>query len=453
MSCASAAIDSIIVGVSFMQMSWGLLGPESLTVERRTRTLNLGASVRAFNELAVPGLGGLWFAKQLFMATLGVRAAEQARASRLKVTNIEAGNAIEAIACWSGFRRNGHVQDARLRGFRKLNGQQNLTFARVRKPGFYVSQPMRMSIVQALPSLGFVETGASRFNAFRCTSTGDALIDAQASRYEPCYYSQGVLDYLVHWMSRGERLTDKDELADALSPLEPMTPDALALVAQQLRIGGGDTDARQARRRAALAWVHTVREGGDEDRVLGWDRRPSAIDDAHWNDLRAGARLFRARDEALAVLDTLESAIAVNGSRPRFVLGTRIPDAVAERLDTLVQVAQAFLDEGHDDIGANQFCRECIDPDHTKRLETLVMRDERVLRVKHGQVVPGPAFRAGATAAAEPAESDEAAPTVRAGIVWPAGISYRIQNLFLLNADLHGQLVHWLEPRNPEAGA
>lgn len=436
-----------------MQMSWGLLGPEMLMAERRTRTLNLGASVRAFNELAVPGLGGLWFAKQLFLATLGLRAAEHAREGRLKVTNIEAGNAIEAIACWSGFRRNGHAQDARLRGFRKLNGQRDLTFARVRKPGFYVSQPMRMSIVQALPSLGLVETGASRFNAFRCTPTGDALIDAQASRYEPCYYSQGVLDYLVYWMSRGERLTDKDELANVLSPLEPMTPDALALVAQQLRIGGGDTDIRQARRRAALAWVGAVREGGNEDRMLGWDLRPGAIDDAHWNDLRAGARLFRARDEALAVLDALESAIAGNGNQLCFVLGTRIPDAVEERLDALALAAQAFLDEGHDDIGANQFCRECTDPDHTKRLETLVMRDERVLRFKHGQVVPGPAFRAGATAATEPAESDESAPTVREGIVWPAGISYRIQNLFLLDADLHGQLDHWLEPRDPEAGA
>ncbi|MBN3787227.1 hypothetical protein [Burkholderia sp. Ac-20353] len=434
-----------------MQMSWGLLGPEILPAERRTRTLNLGASVRAFNELAVPGLGGLWFAKQLFLATLGVRAAEHARTGRVQVTNIEAGNAIEAIACWSGFRRNGHAPDARLRGFRKLNGQQDLTFARVRKPGFYVSQPMRMSIVQALPSLGLVDAGASRFNAFRCTQTGDALIDAQASGYEPCYYSQGVLDYLVQWMSRGERLTDNSKLAVALSPLEPMMPDALALVAQQLRMGG-DADSRQARRRAALAWVNAVREAGDEERVLGWDQRPVAIDDAHWNDLRAGARFFRARDEALAVLDALESAIAANGSRPCFELGgDRIPDTVAARLDALKLAAQAFLDEGHGDIGANQFCRECIDPDDTKRVETLVLRDERVLRVKHRQVVPGPAFREGATGTPDPADPDEAAPTVRAGIVWPAGISYRIQNLFLLNADLHGELGHWLESRNPEA--
>ena len=38
-------------------IAWGLLGPEILANERRTRTLGLGAAVRSFNDLAVPGLG------------------------------------------------------------------------------------------------------------------------------------------------------------------------------------------------------------------------------------------------------------------------------------------------------------------------------------------------------------------------------------------------------------
>jgi len=50
-------------------ISWGLLGPETLAGERRTRTLGLGATVRSFNDLAVPGLGGVWFGKELLLAT------------------------------------------------------------------------------------------------------------------------------------------------------------------------------------------------------------------------------------------------------------------------------------------------------------------------------------------------------------------------------------------------
>ena len=80
--------------------AWGLLGPEFLPNARRTRTLGLGASVRRFNDLAVPGLGGVWYGKQLLLATLGVAVAEAARSQGVKVQNIEVANAIEALACW-----------------------------------------------------------------------------------------------------------------------------------------------------------------------------------------------------------------------------------------------------------------------------------------------------------------------------------------------------------------
>src|SRR5688572_13477793 len=83
---------------------WGLLGIEDIAAERRTRSLGLGIAVRKFNDLAVPGLGGAWFGKQLLLATLGVALAEQCRASGSRVQNIEAANALEAIACWMALR-------------------------------------------------------------------------------------------------------------------------------------------------------------------------------------------------------------------------------------------------------------------------------------------------------------------------------------------------------------
>ncbi len=63
-------------------LMWGMLGPENVHSERRTRTLELGAAVRHFNELAVPGLGGVWFGKQLFLALLGIAVAERVRSRR-----------------------------------------------------------------------------------------------------------------------------------------------------------------------------------------------------------------------------------------------------------------------------------------------------------------------------------------------------------------------------------
>ena len=151
-----------------MEDIWGLLGPDSVESSRRTRTLGLGASVRLFNDLAVPGIGGVWYAKQLMLATLGVSVAEQARKLGAKVQNVEVANAIEALACRLAFDSNKWNRDARLRGNSKLQGKgDDLRFSRVRQRNFYVTQPMRMAMVQALPALGLVETDSTRFNAFR----------------------------------------------------------------------------------------------------------------------------------------------------------------------------------------------------------------------------------------------------------------------------------------------
>jgi len=147
---------------------WGLLGPEFLPSMRRTRTLGLGASVRHFNDLAVPGIGGVWYGKQLFLSTLGVIVAEQARAQGANIQNIEVANAIEALACWIAFKNNDWTRDSRLRGSTKLRGrdQDDFKFARAKQRNFYVTQPMRMATVQALYALGLVESKSLRFNAF-----------------------------------------------------------------------------------------------------------------------------------------------------------------------------------------------------------------------------------------------------------------------------------------------
>ncbi|MDG4553371.1 MAG: hypothetical protein P9E24_03845 [Candidatus Competibacter sp.] len=178
---------------------WGLLGPATLFSERRTRTLGLGAAVRTFNDLAVPGLGGVWFGKQLFLATLGVVVAKQARNEGRRIQNIETANAIEALACWLALNSNGWKPDSRLRGATKMQGKTDLSFATVRKSGFYVIQPMRMATVQPLLALGLVEAGSERFNAFRCATHGLRFVDAACSDFNPCYYSKRILEHLTGW--------------------------------------------------------------------------------------------------------------------------------------------------------------------------------------------------------------------------------------------------------------
>jgi hypothetical protein len=430
---------------------WGLLGPEKLSNTRRTRTLGIGAAVRAFNDLAVPGLGGVWFGKQLFLATLGVAVAEQVRNDGKPVQNIETANAIEALACWLALDHNEWKSAPRLRGATKLLGKRDLSFATVRKRGFYVTQPMRMTTVQPLRALGFVASASERFGTFSCSDEGSAFIEAACSESNPCHYSKSVSEYLADWAWDGNIAPaegTQDKLRGALSPLIPLPKSALELLRERLVLGA-DNNAK--RRRSALQWVEELRDSPLSP--LTWDTKPALLADDHWKDLRAGAKFFLANDAAIALLDRVEAYLA-SQSAQRLSL-QEIPKTLDGALELLRHKAQAFLGENHDPTQlAGAFCRECIDTDSARLLAALVKRDDRVLRLRGNDIVPGPAFRGQAVQAGEAngqEEEDTEAPAAKE-IRWPPGISRRIRNLFLLNLDLNGELDQWLSEQEIDAG-
>ena len=426
---------------------WGLLGPETLVSERRTRTLGVGAAVRTFNDLAVPGLGGVWFGKQLFLATLGVAVAEQARNEGRRIQNIETANAIEALACWLALNSNGWKPDPRLRGATKMRGKTDLSFATMRKSGFYVTQPMRMVTVQPLPALGLVEASSERFNAFRCASPGREFVDAACSDFNPCYYSKSILEYLAGWAKdEHNNVKSSNKLQEALSPLVPLSLRTREFLRERLMQGAGDEGQR---RRAALAWVDALRRTSQPSITWEDKHKPANLEDAHWRDLRVGALFFTARDAVIGVLDRLEAHIA-NQSEQRFSLDDPVPGPIADEMESLRRQAQAFLDQGHDPSPgelARTFCRECVDISDANLIANLVRRDDRVLRLRGRAVLPGAAFRGDQTQrpdSARAGDEEDAEADDPHTIAWPAGISDRLRKLFLLNLDLHEKLDEWL---------
>ncbi len=164
-------------------------------------------------------MGGVWFGKQLFLATLGVAVAEQARAARRRVSNIEVANAIEALGCWLALHHNGWGRDPRVRGANKMRhvAAQDLSFDRVRKPSFYVTQPMRQATIQPLRDLGLIESAGERFNGFTCSETGDAFINAVAGHLKPS--SRSVTEHLISWVNGENVALNTPTLRQALSPM------------------------------------------------------------------------------------------------------------------------------------------------------------------------------------------------------------------------------------------
>lgn len=430
-------------------MQWGLLGPERLARSRRTRTLGLGVAVRKFNQLAVPGLGGVWFAKQLFLATLGVQVADRLRSSNANVKAVEIANAIEALACWCAFSSNGWARDPRLRGRQKLAGKDNLTFARLRQPRFYVTQPMRMVTVEALIGLGFVESGSQRFNSFRCTQAGLDLVEAATASYRP--YNGTVEDYLFGRAKDNTPISNTDALREALSPLVVLQPDAQALVRNKLCEGAGRNPSA-ARRKNALAWVGSF----DVNNPAGWETKPSVLDADHWDDLRLGARFFAARDAAIDVLDAIEEQMALLATPKLTVDDAHKRSPVQTRLASLREAAQRFLNEERDPTEgrmAMAFCRECAAVDLTAIICNLVKRDGRVLRLVGNDVLPGAAFSRQPQAETPDDEGEGLGADNTARVSVPAGISGRIRNLYLLDLDLRGRLGGFLNPQAADEAA
>jgi hypothetical protein len=421
--------------------SWGLLGPETLSRERRVRTLGVGAAVRQFNDLAVPGLGGVWFVKELLLATIGVAVAEEARKRGRRVQNIEAANAIEALACWLALEGNGWKAEARIRGATKMRGKTDLSFESVRRASFYVTQPMRMATVQPLRALSVVDAQAERFNAYRMNELGREFIDSGCGAYTP--YNRGVVEHLVGWaIGEHGKVSSSGDLTGALSPLSRPSATACESLRDLLVKGAG---AEAARRRRVLAWVDELRHA---PRAASWKQVPKLLDESHWRDMQSGALFFRARDEAIGLLEAIETQISGQVDQ-KFHLDGPVLAPVSRRATSLRAAARAFLDYEHDpspEQMGSVFCRECIDRNLVGMIEKLVERDGRVLVQRGRFVVPGSAFR-GRTDDVTEANSDEASveTALPPGMPLPEGISHRVGNLYLLNLDMRGELDAWLK--------
>jgi len=371
------------------KLQWGLLGPATLLGERRTRSLGIQRAVRRFNERAVPGIAGAWFGKQLALAVLGVRVAELARAGGLNVRNIQCANAIEALGCWLGHDASKWRGHPRLRGINKLPRVHELDYATFRQPGFYVSQPMRMAVAQALVPLGLAAGTSQRFNSLETTAEGLVLLEEAFGSHRP--YGGELLAHLVRWTAGQENRLRTHAVVAALSPNERLQPRALEILRERLELGGPqESEEQKLRRRAVLAWTNQIIDA-PEPAILSWSVRPTCITETHWLDLVAGAHLSATRDAALALLDAVEQRLAV--ASDEWLAMEEASQLVKAELAVLRKHAGKFLDTSHTDSEAQLFCRECSRGGPVDILRNLLVRDGRVLRAVGSEVRPGSAFR------------------------------------------------------------
>ena len=79
MSCACSSNPIVRTGPRVFEIklgdldvtdAWGIFQPGDIPSARRLQLLGLTRAIRGFNESAVPGMGGLWFAMPLIWSML-----------------------------------------------------------------------------------------------------------------------------------------------------------------------------------------------------------------------------------------------------------------------------------------------------------------------------------------------------------------------------------------------
>lgn len=413
---------------------WGVSRPATLTSERRVRTLGLNSAVREFNELAVPGLGGVRFAKNIFLACLGIAVAEKARSKGKKVTNIQVTNAIEALACVVAYQGNDWSANERLRGRTKLSSKTDFAFKVVGGKHFYVTQPMRMSTVQILPDIGLVDSQGQRFNTYQLTQRGQQLIELCCEGSRP--FRRSPLDYLTEWVL-GDRNIDlrNSKLVSVLSPLTALPELARSFITTLFISGEGE---QAIKRRNALAWIKTIngKEATDGEKT-SWQQN-TILSPTHFDDLNTGKAFFCLRDSALALLIELESMIS-KSHIGAFTLTDTFPLKLKEMAKQLKYQADQFLLLHQDpttDKSATVFAQVCAHSNEVTVIQQLVERDGVILRLSENTIKKGAAFKEGLTQKENTVSIDDEQETQR---YFPIGASFRLENLYALNLDLTGQ--------------
>lgn len=189
---------------------WGAIEPAESVQSRLRLDFGLRPTILALNEWAVPGLGGVFFVRQLTWGCLGIFLAEEMQRQSLAAQIAES---IEALASWIALKYGEYEKDDRVQGKRKLRNLEAISFNAVSKGGAYVTVPFRRAATAALPGLGFCTSAQFRFNSLQLAPAGIELAGTVLRE-------SGVPEALRKWITQPTvAITQRRTLlADALLP-------------------------------------------------------------------------------------------------------------------------------------------------------------------------------------------------------------------------------------------
>lgn len=382
---------------------WFIPKPEIVSTQRAQLYFGLRRAEAFYRELVVPGIGGVWFVRQLSWA-----AAALALAPEQKERPSTIANALEALACkyaWQATSRPDSAEaDGRLRGVRAFQRHPEAwSFKELSQRKYYVQNTFRQSTTSALPEgrgLGLT-TGGRLMNAMVLTAQGEAL--AQSFLGQTGLQGGACLrDVLVRWVMGEKRLTPgMNGIGRALSPRRA-GPDERGLIVNRLRALAPAQGLVQASadRRARL--VDIFEGAGREVLIMA-----EVLEDLRRGDAGTQAAQIVAAAAFDELLETArqvihEAAQALEAGHGPRSAGS-VSGAIAPALDRWRDAARDYLKRctatGAWQADAASFAKLAdAAPSDAALLAQIAQRDGHIVALsagdgEGGRLVPGPLFR------------------------------------------------------------
>lgn len=376
--------------------TWFAPVPSEIASSRISLDFGLRAADLFFRELVVPGVGRIWFARQLSWP-LTALVLHKELASHVsnppKPTAICHG--IEALACKLQYWNDQPVPSQRILGRRAFGRdaeRQAWSFHQLRQATNYVRNTHRQAATRAMRvdgGLGFAS--GSRFDLLEIEPVGLALANAMLEQR----VGQGgtrLRRWLLEWIM-GERkiLVQSKTHKEALSP-EHATEDEKHIV--RSRLLETSSDACKKRQHLARAIGRAEVLPVIEDRIVTRLRHTGHLEQA--NEVvtaRAfGAMLDRARDAVACLTDAV---VQRRGSVPLAELAS--DSGIKKSIEDLRTASERYVDKANtaaiEEPTSRAFAKVVVAADTAETIRILVQRSSEVLGLADGFVTRGPLFR------------------------------------------------------------
>jgi hypothetical protein len=409
---------------------WFAPSPSELTSTRLSLDFGVRSADLAFRELVVPGLGRVWFVRQLSwpVAALALHA-ELRRKGKNAPRPSAICHGIEALACKLQFRAD--PDSDRVLGKRAF-GRDELDevwdFARLHRRAYYVQNTHRQASTRTLRTdLGLGLAEGPRFDLLALESVGTAL--AQTFLGQRVGQGGGSLErWLLGWVM-GEAALPRSprSLTEALTPAKPSREERQLVRARVLETVG---PAAEKRRRLADALGRAAERPDIERETVPRLRAAGHVEQADQilAALAFGALLDRSR-EALGHM-----TLVVEGARRGVAAGVLAGEPAVRRalraLQTAAKSSAATAETACVSFPASRaLVDEILRADDAGLVRVLVARSSGLLAHAEATVARGPLFRV--LAEGQPLTEDEAAEAEPDG----TGRTFRIANLHALVRD------------------